>query len=231
MNTATPTIDPDVALPQVEKMIFSLAWKTAQTYPVPFEEAKSEAYYAFVRACHDYRPNKGTKFSSWCYFWVWTRLKDMVMARSKDPHVFVEIDDDLCGGEAPEISLVKDLPSDARELFSLLCGAPKECLEGFRLLLHGDDWDQELDNSKVQKAIKFLKQKGKTVLDLYDLSGQVCAVDTGLFSPDFEVVSEEEKDLTIAGLDGVWLQGGDISKVIESDRMEPLPTKTKVLSF
>jgi hypothetical protein len=213
MNTATPTIDPDIALPQVEKMLYKLAWKTAQSYPVPFEEAKSEAYYAFVRACQDFRPDKGTKFSSWCYFWVWTHLKTFVMRRSGDPLTFVEIDDDLCG-EAPlevsaEISLVKDLPNDARELFSLLCEAPRECMEGFRLLLHGDDWDQDLDNNHVQKAIRFLKKQGKTVLDLYDLNGQVCSADTeGHFSPVFNELSEEEKDSSIAGLDGMWLLGG-----------------------
>jgi len=140
----TPFIDPDKALPEVEKMLFDLAWKTANTYPVTFEEAKTEAYYAFVRACHDYSPekSKGSKFSTWCYFWVWTHLKTFVTKRTVDPLVFVEIDDDLAGA-APEDNsfnhspleglsddLVRGLSADAKEIMSLLIETPAEILGG-----------------------------------------------------------------------------------------------------
>jgi hypothetical protein len=170
------SIDPAVALPQVEKMLLSLAWKITQAYPVPFEEARAEAYFHFMSACRMYKPQKG-KFSTWCYFVVWMQLKTFITNRAKDPHVFVEIDDDLCGA-APEDgvgSLLRDLPADARELFTMLCDAPREVLEGFRLLLHGDDFDQELDNTCVEKAVRFLKSKGKSVVDLVDLNQAVVA--------------------------------------------------------
>jgi hypothetical protein len=130
------TIDPDVQLPLVEKMLYDLAWRTANTYPVPFEEAKAEAYYAFVRACHDYNPTKakGSKFSSWCYFWVWTHLKTFVTKRSTDPLLFVE-PAELKDGEAPSawsptLELVDELSEDAREIISLLLETPSDLLGG-----------------------------------------------------------------------------------------------------
>ncbi len=41
MNTMTAknNIDPSAELPKVEKMLFKLAWKCSETYPVTFEEA------------------------------------------------------------------------------------------------------------------------------------------------------------------------------------------------
>ena len=170
------SIDPDTALPQVENMIYSLAWKTAQLYPIRFEETKTEAYWAFMKACRTYNPESKGKFTSWCYFIICCRLKSLVMDRTLDSAVlsFVEVLDDETFGEAPEevseaLELVRDLPEDARTLFGLLCEAPQEILEGFRLLLHG-----ETDNdTNVQKAIRFLKKRGKSVFDLQGLHGQL----------------------------------------------------------
>lgn len=131
MNT-TP-LNPDEVLPTVEQMLYKLAWKTAQAYPITFDEAKAEAYYAFVRACHDYNPAKGSKPSSWIYFWVWTHLKTVITKRTVDPLTFVEIDDDLCGEAPPETSpsleLVEEMSEDAKEIISLLLETPAEILE------------------------------------------------------------------------------------------------------
>lgn len=123
-------MDPMVVFPEVEKMIYKLAWKTAEAYPVTFEEARSEAYWAFMRSCEDFKPGRGAKFSSWCYYWVWTHLKTFVTKRTVDPLTFVDIDDDLCGGAAPLrndcLELVSDLSEDAKEMISLFLETPAE---------------------------------------------------------------------------------------------------------
>jgi hypothetical protein len=127
-----PIINPQEVFPSVEKMLYRLAWNTANTYPVTFEEARSEAYYAFMRACQDYKPDKGAKFSSWCYFWVWTHLKTFVTKRTVDPLTFLELDDDLTGAAPPIksecLDLVEELSGDAKEIINLLIETPRELI-------------------------------------------------------------------------------------------------------
>lgn len=119
-------MNPEAVFPQVEKMLYHMAWKFSNDYPIPFEEAKAECYYAFVRACADYKETRGSKFSSWCYFWAWTHMKTFVTKRTVDPLVFVEINEELVG-EAPPITLnprtaevIEDLSEDAKEIISLI---------------------------------------------------------------------------------------------------------------
>jgi len=115
-------------------MLYSLAWRCANTYPVPFDEAKSEAYYAFMRACNDFNPSRGAKFSSWCYFWVWTHLKTFVTKRTVDPLTFMDINEELVGAAPPQRSesmeMIEDLSADAKEIISLLIETPAEILGG-----------------------------------------------------------------------------------------------------
>lgn len=125
-------IDPEVALPQVEKIIFQLAHKFSNMYPIPYDECLSEGYMAFMRACEDYNPKRKMKFSSWVYYWVWCKLKDLVMKRSKEPVCFVEINDDLTVA-APAVKsecldLVAEMSSDAKEIISLLIETPRELI-------------------------------------------------------------------------------------------------------
>ncbi len=140
-------VDPNAVLPEVEQMLYNLSWKFAQTYPVPFEEAKSEAYYAFVRACADFDSERGSKFSSWCYYWVWTHLKTFVTKRTVDPLTFIEINEETLGETSMEpISfpgesrlerlsdetqeIIKDLSGDAKEILELLLETTDEIAEG-----------------------------------------------------------------------------------------------------
>lgn len=137
MNPVLPVVDPDTAFPQVEKMIYDLCWKFSGTYPITFEECKSEAYYAFVKSCYDFKPERKMKFSTWCYYWVWCKLKDLVTFRSKDPMCFVEMNDDHVSlfGEAPpqrseSLEMIDDLSDDAKEIINLLIETPAEILGG-----------------------------------------------------------------------------------------------------
>lgn len=156
----TPTqtqINPDEVFPQVENMLHSLAWATAKKHPGIFEEAKAEAYWAFMRACNEYDPTKtkGGKFSSWCYFRTWTHLKTWVTKRTVDRLCFVGAIQDnpntkhLEGWDSnnswgkgdsvqvnvmapPTVSshheLIEDLSDDAKEIISLLTETPSELI-------------------------------------------------------------------------------------------------------
>ena len=140
-NIYLMTIDPSKELPGVEKIIYNLAWKYATTYPVTFEECLSEGYVEFMRCCSTYDPKRGSKFSSWVYFCVWCKLKDLVMKRSKDPLDFVPLDD-LIFGAAPHerneaffaeqseafLDLVQNLSQDAQEIIHLLIETSGEIL-------------------------------------------------------------------------------------------------------
>lgn len=156
----TLTVDPDKEFPLLEKMLYSLAWRFSNTYPISFDEAKSEAYYAFVRACYDFKSARRTKFSSWVYYWVWTHLKTLVTKRTVEPIVFVDMDENQEGEAAPDQSLPKDvfedLTEDAKEIISLLLETPSELLGG-----------EELRPSRLLKRVReHLIHKGKTQDDL-----------------------------------------------------------------
>lgn len=132
--TSKNNINPDEMLPTVEKMLFNLAWKCANAYPVTFEEARSEAYYAFMCACRDYDPTRGSKFSTWCYFWTWTHLKTFITKRTVDPLSFFDIDEELVGAAPPQrsesLDMIEDLSEDAREIIALIIETPHEILRG-----------------------------------------------------------------------------------------------------
>jgi len=136
--THAATVDPDEMFPQMEKMIYQHAWKFSQQYPVTFEEAKTEAYWGFMRACHNFKPGNKSKFSTWCYMVVWATLKDMTMQRATDPLLTTEMTEELCG-EAPSLSqtymesledLIAGLSRDAKQMLELILHPPAEMLEG-----------------------------------------------------------------------------------------------------
>lgn len=143
-KTTQVTIDPAVEFPKVEKMLYALAWKFADKYPYPnreemFDACKSEAYWAFMRACKRYSSKPiSSKFSTVVYFMTSMRLRTLTAARSTDPLIFVEIDDDLCGEAAPMHNetkeriedLIQDLSSDAKEIVLLLVEMPSDLLVG-----------------------------------------------------------------------------------------------------
>ena len=164
-----PVVDPEEVFPKVEKMIYSQAWKFAKTYPITFEEARSEAYIGFLKACYDYNPSKGQKFSSWCYYWVWCSLKDFITMRTRDPHLPVDLTPsdsaernktEQMMGEAVELSteflqMLEDTifgaSDEAGELLNLLIEPPAELLKG----------ERPTPRQLMTRAKKFLVAKGK----------------------------------------------------------------------
>lgn len=132
----TNLVDPDEVFPQVEKMLYDQAWKFTRKYPaLPFDEAKSQAFWAFVKACqewNDFGHDRGVKFSTFCYFGVWAQLQNLVMARSKDRLVPCEINEEMVGAAPPErsevLDLIHELPEDCKEIVHLLLEMPAELL-------------------------------------------------------------------------------------------------------
>jgi hypothetical protein len=128
-------IDPATMLPEVEKMLHQRAWRTAQTTMVPYEEALSECHNSFMNACRLYKPDKGQKFSSYCYFVVAMEMKSLITRRTNDPlPKSEEIQEELVG-EAPAerwhgLELLEDLSGDAKEILRLLLETPGELLGG-----------------------------------------------------------------------------------------------------
>lgn len=64
-------------------MLNKIAWEYTRMYPVRFDEAKSQAYWCFLKACRNYRPNRGSKFSTWCYFVVTRNMKTWISQEAK----------------------------------------------------------------------------------------------------------------------------------------------------
>lgn len=172
MTPVATTIDPEAEFPKVENMLHSLAWATAKKHPGIFEEAKAEAYWAFMRACNEYNPTKtkGGKFSSWCYFRTWTHLKTWVTKRATDRLSFIEIDDDLAGMAPATVSshveFIEDMSEDAREIIRLLTETPSELVGiGFmspkRFMKKVKEYlvEQGKDRRRVERAHKELRAR------------------------------------------------------------------------
>jgi len=130
-------IDPVAEFPKIENLLYSLAWKFARKYPYPneeemFLECKSEACFAFMRACEQFQSNRGAKFITWCYKRVWYDLKTFVTKRSKCPLEFMEINEDLLGETEiiteTYVDLISDIGWDAREIVKLIKETPADLM-------------------------------------------------------------------------------------------------------
>lgn len=160
-------ITPSEELPKVEKIIFSLAWRFTKTYPISYEECLSEGYMAFMKACQDYNPERGQAFSSWVYYWVWCKLKDLVTKRTRDPHVFMEVNDDLLGEvemlRSDALDLFDDLSGDAKEIVQLILETPADLLGGQAVSAQG----------LLKKVKRYLISKGRSPQALEDAHKEI----------------------------------------------------------
>ncbi len=152
MNTKkmNPIVNPEKMLPVVADMLYHQAWKFATRYPITFEEAKSEAYLAFVESCYSYNRKRGSKFTTWCYHEVWCKLKDLITARTTDRHVLVDLsaEDELDRRNAEDMmgasedlsqeffesieDLLQCLSDDAKRMLEMILDTPKRLLDGKR---------------------------------------------------------------------------------------------------
>lgn len=132
-------INPKREFPKVEKMLYKLAWDFSKRYGMPFEEARSEAYAGYMKACNNFQEGKGSQFSSWCYMVTWGYLKSFIMHRASDRLVFMEPNEKTSGSytgsgalNLKTLTLVEALSPNAslsQTLHSLLFECPDQFLD------------------------------------------------------------------------------------------------------
>lgn len=125
------TVDPILMFPTVEKLIYDLAWKFCSKYPITFDDAKSQAYWGFMRACMKYQPDRGASFTTLCYLCVYRNLQNLIRDRASDPLIVTDTIEDAGmapAAQSPCVEMLGDLPEDARTLVHLLLEAPSEML-------------------------------------------------------------------------------------------------------
>ena len=82
--------------PTVRDMIHKITWNFYITYGGEYDDWLGLAHEGFMKACQTYDPSRGMKFSSWCYYCLWTTLKDAQMKKARESLIFVPEE------EAPE---------------------------------------------------------------------------------------------------------------------------------
>jgi hypothetical protein len=129
-------INAQKTFPQVEQMLYSIAWEFCNKYPVSFEDAKSQAYWGFMRAVELWNrrgySEERAKFSTWCNFCTRCNMMNLITERSKSREIPTEINEELLG-EAPSLSspcleILEGMSSEAREIVHLLLETPSEVL-------------------------------------------------------------------------------------------------------
>lgn len=125
-------LDPLEEFPKVEKILYQLAWDCARSTRLTFEEAKSEAYYAFMKCCESYDPTRKAKFSTWVHFKVRMHLKTYVTKLANSRLIYTGIKDERTGAapamRSEALELWDDLSRDAKELVSLVLETPQDFL-------------------------------------------------------------------------------------------------------
>jgi len=135
---------------QVKPMLWKIAWRYSQLYPVTFEEAKSEAYWCFLKACNNYRAGRGTKFSSWCHFVVTQNMKSWIMRESKRSARFIYYES---AERIPEVAVEPTIPPLPTS------GQPRHCGQIIWRMLHetpGELWDLMADLSQDGQELVLL---------------------------------------------------------------------------
>ena len=127
-------MDPETNWPTVEKPLYKMAWRAVERYGISFEDARSEVYVAYMKACARFDASRGATFSSFCCFLANCRLQDLIMKRATESSHMpcVELNEETAG-YAPEqrsecMEMLDDLSEDAKEIIALLLEIPEDLL-------------------------------------------------------------------------------------------------------
>lgn len=148
-------LDHERAFRDMEKMLYKLAWTYHKTYNLDFNECLSECHWAFVKAVNwRWNPKKGTKLSTTVYTIAQWRLKNLRIAKMRQPQL-LEINEEIVGA-APEtrseaLEIAEGLSEDAREIVELLVNTPAELLRDAPVPL----------NHLVSRVKRHLAKKGR----------------------------------------------------------------------
>jgi DNA-directed RNA polymerase sigma subunit (sigma70/sigma32) len=136
MTEQTTGIDPDSVFPTVEKMLYKTAWRAATTYHIEFEDARSEVFVGFVKACAKFDPSKGAKFSTWCHYAIWCHIQTTMRKSNRDirksPTATEELAVDGANApkcfpvERPSLELIQFMSEDAQEIMNLILETPED---------------------------------------------------------------------------------------------------------
>lgn len=111
-------VDPEAMLPKVEAMLFDQAWAIVRQCPVTFEEARSEAYEAFMEACCTYDKKRGSQFQTWCFNVVKWKLCKFIEKRSDSRLTYREIENDERGSYEDHVIEFEDSLDHVRSRLS-----------------------------------------------------------------------------------------------------------------
>lgn len=120
-------------LPYVHDTLRKLAWDVAKRTPLSFEEALSEAYWLYIKACGHWEPGHGASFNTWIYCYVSLNLRAMIAKKTKDADrlALIEINDEILPGkEDPQNEFANHImqlvSEDARHIIGMLIDTPAE---------------------------------------------------------------------------------------------------------
>ncbi len=163
-HTKRHNMDPDEAFKDVEKLLYSIAWKYTLKYYIPFEETQREVFWSFTKVFNRYDPlrTKKASLSTTCAFVADHDLRTLVMRRMKSIPLD-ELNEETAGFAPPARSecmeTIEDLSQDAQELVRLLVETPKE------ILGWAHEWNPQvraISPSQLLKRVKkYLVEKGK----------------------------------------------------------------------
>jgi hypothetical protein len=107
----------------IKKFLYQICHSFSAKYNIPFDELKSEANYAFAKACNKYNPAKHkTKLITWAGFVTTMRLRTYVKKGFKHRNL-LEIKEEICGTEDHNsflLEFLSDLGTEAQTVVKLL---------------------------------------------------------------------------------------------------------------
>lgn len=131
------TIQADKELPKIEKMIYRLAWKFTHAQ-FPFEDARQEAFMAYVKACETFDETRGMKFSTYVYFKVKNHLITRVTKDANKQVFYFEPEQIFRAIEGNQLlepkeltrwqDMLQELSRDAREVIALIVDTPHDLI-------------------------------------------------------------------------------------------------------
>lgn len=106
----------------IKRLLYKIAHGFAFSRNVPFDELRSVADLAFVKACAGYSAKRGAKLSSWAAFVALCDIKTYLKRTHRYRH-WVELNEEICGQEDHDtflLSLRTELSADANMIVDLL---------------------------------------------------------------------------------------------------------------
>lgn len=117
----------------VENLLNHFVWKFVAKYGGDFDELKSEANVAYMRAYHSFKNGEGCKFSSYVGTCVYRHLLDLSSKKMRGPRLRSLTDKEGyqrdVADDVNDCSYLEELSADARQLVKLVIDTPEDLKE------------------------------------------------------------------------------------------------------